>query len=206
MIGLAILAALLAQPEAIPERLPPVENCSTELGFDEFRARLQEVVANKDKRALLTMLSEDVEVNFGGDHGPALFAANWKFDEPGDSRVWAELEEALSQGCTQSGDALVAPSFVANFPEQLDAFETVILPPGAELHTAKAGASAGKGTLDWHLATVIESADEAWLEVKLADGRQGFVRYDQTVNPLDYRLVFEKRGGEWKIAAFVAGD
>ena len=51
-----------------------------------------------------------------------------------------------------------------------------------------------------------EPTDEAWLEVKLADGRQGFVRYDQTVNPLDYRLVFEKRGGEWKIAAFVAGD
>lgn len=206
MLGLVVLAALLAQPEAIPERLAPVENCSTEAGFDEFRARLQEVVANKDERALLTMLSHDVEVNFGGDHGPALFAANWKFDEPGHSRVWVELEEALSQGCTQSGDALVAPSFVAQFPEQLDAFETVILPSGAELHQAKAGASAWKSTLDWHLATVIDRADEAWLEVRLVDGRQGFVRYDHTVNPLDYRLVFEKRGGEWMIAAFVAGD
>lgn len=206
MLVLVILAALLPQPKAIPERLPPVETCSTEAGFAEFRTRLQEVVANKDERALLTMLSDDVEVNFGGDEGRALFATNWKFDEPGDSRVWVELGEALSQGCTQSGDALVAPSFVVQFPEQLDAFETVILPPGAELRKAKARASAGKDTLDWHLATVIDSADEAWLEVKLVDGRQGFVPYDRTVNPLDYRLVFEKRGGEWMIAAFVAGD
>ena len=206
MFGLIVIGALLAQPEAIPERLPPVESCSTEAGFDAFRARVKEVVASKDEQALLVMLSEDVEVNFGGDRGPALFAANWKFDEPGESHVWGELEEALSQGCTQSGDYLVAPSFVAQFPEQLDAFETVILPPGTELRSGKTKNSEAQGSLDWHLASIIDNADETWLEVKLIDGRQGFVRYDETVNPLDFRLVFEKRGGKWLITAFVAGD
>ena len=42
--------------------------------------------------------------------------------------------------------------------------------------------------------------------VEIPDGRKGFVRRDQTVNPLGYRAVFEKRGGKWLITAFVAGD
>ena len=206
MIGRLFLAALLAQPEAIPERLPPIESCSAEPGFAEFRARLEEVVTRKDEQALLAMLADDVEVNFGGDQGPALFSANWKFDEPGESHVWAELEEALSQGCTQSGDALVAPSFVANFPHALDAFETVILPPGVVLRGGKRDDTPGLGAMDWHLASVTDDKDESWIAVRLVDGRRGFVRRDQTINPLDYRLVFENHGGEWRVSAFVAGD
>lgn len=204
MLGLAVLA-VLAEPASIPKRLPPVEQCAGEEGFDTFRRQLKDVVARKDERALLAMLAEDIEVNFGGDRGPALFAANWKLDEPGESDVWRELEEALSHGCAHSGDALVAPSFVAQFPDNLDAFETVILPPGTVLRSAKAKAASAE-ILDWHLANIVDSADATWVEVKLVDGRQGFVRYDQTVNPLDFRLVFEKRGGRWQVTAFIAGD
>ena len=206
MLGTIVLAALFAQPEPVPERLPPIESCSMEAGFEGFRTRLKQVVAARDEQALLAMLSDDAEVNFGGDRGPALFASNWKFGEPGDSHVWAELEEALSQGCTQAGDALVVPSFVVNFPEQLDAFETLILPPGTILRSTKDEASSVIGSLDWHLANIIDDADEGWVEVKLVDGRQGFVRRNQPINPLDYRLVFERRGGSWMITAFVAGD
>ena len=125
---------------------------------------------------------------------------------PLDGSNAAELKEALSRGCAQSGDVLVAPSFVADFPAQLDAFETVILPPGTELYSENSEASAGNGAPDWHLARVTDDSDEAWFEVKLIDGREGFVRRDQIVNPLDYRLVFEKRDGKWLITAFVAGD
>ena len=206
MPGLIALAMLLAEPAAIPERLPPVEQCAGDASFDQFRARLKDVVARKDEKALLAMLSDDVEVNFGGDRGPALFAANWKFADPSERHVWAELEEALSQGCAPSGDARVAPSFVTQFPEQLDGFETLILPPGSKLRVAQDEASAGNGPTDWHLASIVGDTDGAWAEVRLVDGRRGFVRLDETVNPLDYRLVFEKQGGAWRIVAFVAGD
>lgn len=206
MRGLIALAAIAIQPEAIPETLPPVETCAAEAGFDDFRARLVKAVKAKDERALLSLLSADVEVNFGGDQGPELFAANWKLDEPGESRVWAELDEALAAGCTQSGDALVAPSFVAQFPHQLDAFETVILPPGAQLRGTKSDGSPAEGALSWHLARVADDQDDQWIGVRLVDGRAGFVRRGQAVNPLDYRLVFEKRGGRWMITAFVGGD
>jgi hypothetical protein len=206
MRGLIAFATLLAQAAPIAERLPPVEQCAAQAGFEDFRSRLKEVVARKDERALLAMLADDVEVNFGGDYGPALFATNWKFDEAGESHVWIELQEALSRGCAPSGDALVAPSFVAHFPQQLDAFETVMIVPGAQLRGAPIESAAGTRRLDWHLAQVTEDRDQQWLGVRLIDGRSGFVRRNQTVNPLDYRLVFEKRSGRWMITAFVAGD
>jgi hypothetical protein len=206
MVGLIAFALLIAQPAPVPERLPPVEQCAGEPGFDEFRARLKDAVARKDEPALLSMLTDDVEVNFGGDIGPALFASNWKFDEAGESHVWAELKEALAQGCAPSGDALVAPSFVTRFPGQLDAFETVIIAPETPLQKAKAAGVPGRDVLDWHLAKVTDDLDETWIGVHLIDGRQGFVRRDQMINPLDYRLVFEKRDGKWMISAFVAGD
>ena len=206
MFGVIVLAALLAQPEAIPQRLPPVENCSAQAGLDEFRAQLKGIAARKDEAALLAVLAGDVEVNFGGDRGPALFAANWKFADSGESHVWNELRDALSHGCAASGDAWVAPSFVTQFPEKLDAFETVILPPGTQLRRDRSAASAGDGAIDWHLASIVDDRHEAWINVKLVDGRQGFVRREEVVNPLDYRLVLEKRGGKWMITAFVAGD
>jgi hypothetical protein len=199
-------AALALQPEAIPSRLPPVELCASEAGFEAFRSRLNDVIARKDERALLAMLSDEVEVNFGGDRGPALFAANWKFDEPDDSHVWAELEGALRLGCSPTGDALIAPSFVPRFPDQLDAFETVIVRPGTQLRAAPSDTAKGLGRLDWHLAKVTGDVVAAWLGVELLDGRRGFVRREQTVNPLGYRAVFENLRGEWRITAFVAGD
>jgi hypothetical protein len=199
-------AAVALQPQTIPTRLPPVELCATEAGFAEFRSRLADVIARRDERTLLAMLADDVEVNFGGDRGPALFAANWKFDEPGESHVWGELEEALKRGCSPTGDALIAPSFVPRFPDELDAFETIIIVPGAQLRSARSDSANGLGKLDWHLGQVTDDRDTGWLGVTLIDGRKGFVRRDQTVNPLDFRLVFEKRGGKWVITAFVAGD
>ncbi len=206
MLGLIAFALLLAQPAPIAERLPPVEQCTTEAGFEQFRERLKEVVARKDERALLSMLTEDVTVDFGGGSGPPAFAANWQFDQAGESPVWSELSEALSFGCAPTGDHLVAPSFVTQFPAELDAFVTVIVRPGTRLRASESDGAADLGKLDWHLATVTDEDDGEWLGVQLVDGREGFVRRDQVVNPLDFRLVFTKREGQWRITAFVAGD
>jgi hypothetical protein len=200
------LAALLIQPESVPDSLPPVERCASDASFADFRSQLSGVVSSKNERALLAMLAEDVTVDFGGGSGPAAFAENWQFEQAGESRVWNELSEALSFGCAPTGDYLVAPSFVAQFPAELDAFATVIAMPGTRLRASESDGAAELGNLDWHLATVASDDAGEWLGVRLVDGREGFVRRDQVVNPLDFRLVFQKREGKWLITAFVAGD
>ena len=206
MIGLLLMAALLFA-EPIGPRLPPVEQCEAVPGFAAFRTELRAIIARQDEAALLKLLSDDVEVNFGGDRGPELFASNWKFAGSETSHVWKELATALERGCVPTGDALLAPSLDVQLPEELDPFETWIALPKAVLRQRPSDRAPAIAELDWELLTTSSDfTDPNWLDVKLVDGRRGFVRLDQVASPLGYRLVFEKRGGRWLITAFVAGD
>jgi hypothetical protein len=37
-------------------------------------------------------------------------------------------------------------------------------------------------------------------------GKKGFVKAEFVRSPIDYRAIFEKKGRNWKLTAFVAGD
>jgi hypothetical protein len=45
-----------------------------------------------------------------------------------------------------------------------------------------------------------------WLEVRLPDGRTGFVRNEDVRGPIEWRAGFMKQQGEWTMVVFVAGD
>jgi hypothetical protein len=199
----AVASPLLA---AVP-RLPPSDTCGSEPGFADFKARLTNVIAQQDARALLAMLSDDVTVNFGGGRGRDAFAAFWKIQGDSTSPVWKELEQALARGCARDGDALIAPSFLADLPDQFDSFETAIILPGTRLRAGKGVKTALKGpVLDWALANVLDDEGEHWIEVAVPGGPRGFVSRGRTASLLGYRLNFKQRGGRWLITAFVAGD
>jgi hypothetical protein len=205
--ALLAFAALVSPDTPTPARLPPVEQCYADPSFTEFRARLRSAVSRQDRAALMEMVADDVLVDFGGGTGKAAFVQTWGLERPDRSTVWAELASVLGLGCAPSGEALVSPSLVAQFPEQLDAFDTLIARPGARLREKPDDLAPVLATLDWHVLAVTESVDVApWSGVTLVDGRKGYVRGDQMLSPIGYRAVFEKRGGRWVITAFVAGD
>ena len=107
----------------------------------------------------------------------------------------------------RAAEALVSPSLIAQFPDDLDAYETLVALPGTQLRAKPDDAAASVAVLDWDVLTVVDPVDLApWSGVRLADGRKGFVRGDQVRSPIDYRAIFEKRGGKWLLTAFVAGD
>jgi hypothetical protein len=168
---------------------------------------LNQSVAARDEKALLALLSDDVIVNFGGGRGRDAFAAFWKFGAPAASPVWKELERALARGCARDGEVLIAPSFLAELPDQFDPFETAIILPGTRLRAGKSEKTKRKGpVLNWALANIIDDQGEPWIEVDVPGGPHGFVSRDQTANPLGYRLNFKRRDGQWQVTAFVAGD
>jgi SH3-like domain-containing protein len=51
-----------------------------------------------------------------------------------------------------------------------------------------------------------DQGEGAWVRVATADGRRGWVRRALIRGFGDYRAVFERRGGRWRMIAFVAGD
>jgi hypothetical protein len=136
----------------------------------------------------------------------------WELDSPATSRLWRELGAALRLGCARDREgALWAPSM--SMPgagdEDGDSVETVVaVARGAALRAAPSDAGAAVAMLDWDVLTVRpgDDGEGAWLAASLADGRRGHVRRSEVRSRADFRAVFEKRRGRWRMTAFVAGD
>ena len=203
----ALLLALAIAAET-PARLPPVDECAADAGFVAFRDELQGAIARKDAAAILAVITDDIEVDFGGGAGRADFVRTWELERPASSRLWDELGRALSLGCAgDSGGELYAPSmFVADVFD--DPFTgALVIRPGAELRAAPDAASAALAALDWDVVTVPEwDGEGAWQRVTLADGRSGYVRSEDLRSPIDYRAAFRRIDGRWRMVAFIAGD
>ena len=64
-------------------------------------------------------------------------------------------------------------------------------------------------TLQWD---ILKRGDEnpkapaGWISVQTLKGRSGWVQAAAIRSPIDYRAIFEKRGGKWQMTAFVSGD
>ena len=210
---LAIAASvLIAMPlqAALPRKLPPVEKCGGDPSFDAFRSELRRVVARRDPQAFLRLLAPDVTVNFGGDSGRKSFADQWEINSPAKTGLWRELAAILHLGCARIEQARVMPSLHAEFSAEndQDPFEMmIVVSPKAQLRTSRQSGSRVVTTLGWDVVKAIQAPDDSdKIKVRLADGREGWLKRTELRSPLDYRLVMEKRRGKWMITAFVAGD
>jgi hypothetical protein len=205
--ALAGLAAALLAGQPLPNRLPPIDQCSADAGFAAFRTQLERVVAAADAKGLTAMVADDVLVDFGGGEGKAAFIKAWGLDQPQPSQLWDELRQVMALGCAKEGQGFVIPSLGAQLPEKLDPFTTLVALPGSKLRKAPGDGAPSIASLDWNVLTVTSSTDVApWSGVTMADGRQGFVNGEQVISPLGYRASFERRGGKWLLVSFVAGD
>jgi len=201
------LLLLLAAPAADRPRLPPVDRCASAPGFTAFREELLGVVARKDVERLLALSDENIMLSFGGDFGREAMRKMWELDRPAGSLIWQELGEALKLGCAMSEGGAVVPSMATTLPANEDAFEVMIAVKPGPLRAAPNDRARAIATLDWDLVSIGEwDPDNRWARIRLRDGRTGYVRTDAVRSPIDYRAIFERKDGKWKMRAFVAGD
>lgn len=209
MAGALILSLLLAaaQPDTV-SRLPPVDACAADASFAGFRTSLLEAVARRDSDHVLAVVADDMAVDFGGGRGRSDFAEAWGLDRPAGSALWRELEAALRLGCAVAEDGSYWSPSLFLAPEIDDPFATfLVVRPGAALHAAPDPASAVVATLEWNLLEGVEWQEgDAWWRMRLADGREGYVRAEDLRSPVDYRAGFRRIDGRWRMIAFIAGD
>lgn len=205
-----LLALLLAGSAPAPTRLPPTDQCASEPGFGKFRDALKRAVDARDGDDLLALLAPDVLVNFGGESGRDAFARQWDLKAGVPDDLWKQLGAILVLGCAKSTGALVMPSLAMQFDSDADedVFDKmVVISSATALRALPDAASAPVASLSWDVVTALERRhQDDWVRVQLADGRKGWVATSTLRSPLDYRAIFEKRGGRWMITAFVAGD
>lgn len=214
MVSALLLSLLLvAAPEdhARAPRLPPVDDCAADASFVEFRNMLTAAIERRDREAILVLISDDIDVNFGGGAGRDDFIEAWELDRPESSRLWDELGQALRLGCARDpvGGGYYAPAMFLTGDDLFDDPFTsaVVIRDGAALRAAPDAAAELVATLAWDVVTVPEWDFEApWQRIRLADGRSGYVRSEDVRSPVDYRAIFQRVGGRWRMVTFIAGD
>ena len=213
MLAGMILSLLLAGgPETSSRvlRLPPTDECAADRSFVEFRRGLLAAIERRDRDAVLAVVTDDIQTDFGGGAGRDEFARAWQLDRAADSPLWSELGDALRLGCGRhpGTEELYAPSMFVAEEAFADPFTAAVaVKSGTELRSAPDGGGELIGTLDWDVLTVPEwDQDAAWQRVETADGRSGYVRTADIRSPIDYRAAFEQIDGRWRMVAFIAGD
>lgn len=214
--ALLVVTALALPPRAAAQvaELLPVDEAVRAPDFFTFRAQLQAAVARRDTAALLAVVHPDVRNTFGDDNGIAAFRRRWGLAEGGDD-LWRELGLVLALGGSFSDDStFTAPYVFSAWPDTLDAFEHVaVIGRGVRVRAAPDAASAVIGVLSFAVVPRVydpkrgtEPASSRWVAVRLGDGRTGFVAAGYVRSPVDYRAIFRRRGGQWQLLTFIAGD
>lgn len=213
LLGLA-LAPAVPLPAQVAT-LPPRDEAARDPAFARFRTELLEAVERRDTAFVLGVLAEDVLPGFGSNRGIEGFRRAW-LGEGGQpvEGLWPVLEEVLRGGGTFADDStFVAPYTFVAFPDDLDAFRHSVVTGRGVRVRAEPGLD---GKVLTHLShavvaeadrqEVVEADGLRWLPVELRDGRRGWVAAQYLKSPLDYRAVFVRRGGRWRLRSLVAGD
>jgi hypothetical protein len=194
-------------------RLLPVDEAPRVADFLAFRERLRAAVAARDTAALVAAIDLHVRISFGDEGGIADFRSQWALGAP-DSPLWRELETVLGLGGSFRGDSIfTAPYVFSTWPDELDAFESVaIVARDVALHAAPRADADALARVSYAIlalpggGTAPREHAEGWLAVRAPDGRIGYVAMDFVRQPLDYRAIFSRKDGTWKLVIFVAGD
>ena len=196
---------------AAPVRLPPVEQCNGDPEFVRVRQQLERVVRTRDRDGLLSLMSKDVRVTFGGRYGRDGFREHWTSVPDDRARLWVEMDRVLRLGCAEARDGTgaayraIPAMFVTG--DGLDGFSTWVALPGAVLRARPTTrAKVAMRLPPWTVLDEVEHDRGSWIEARTPKGRRGYVSTAQARSLLDYRIVFGRRDGSWRITAFIAGD
>lgn len=187
----------------------------------QFRETVREIVVEQDLPSLMSLLTDNVQVSFGGMEGHADFVRHWNLDAGATTtRLWDVLEAlmihppAFYRGNPAMPDKLVWPYYFSEWPHQRNAFDYLFASDRELPIRADASHSARIVHAISHEAVLIQDHDRAcvpsqceWIFVEASNGITGYVHPpDGWRSIVGYRLIawFEK--DSWKITALIAGD
>ncbi len=211
-------------------KLYPVDEAPREPSLVAFRQNLLGVIQRRDVDALVAALSPTIKLGFSGESGRDKFRERWGLNsEPKTSDVWRVMYEVLQGGGVwqddgKGGRSFSAPYVFATF-NGTDAFtQSVIIGNGVNVRAKPSTSAAILSQLSYQVVdlpaaptrdpaptgaappTRIGTYDYGWTEVKLSDGRRGFVSDKFVYSPIGYRINIEREDGRWAVTNIASGD
>ncbi len=202
----AIVLDQLSQPR---QKGPyaPRDDCAKLPGAADFRRALARAVLAGDADALVTLASPDVKLGFAGDDGRERFLAQLQ-DPKGE--LMEEFRRLLPLGCAVDAEGdLSMPWYFSQDMGDIDGYAaTIVTGEDVPLHTAADPASPVRQRISWDRVDLNAGLypDRPFQQVDTPAGATGFMPTAKLRSLLDYRLIASREGGEWKIAAILAGD
>jgi hypothetical protein len=186
-------------------RYAPRDECGSLAGAGEFRERLVEAVRLRDADALAALANPNISLDFGGGGG----TAQLKQDLTENPELWRALDQLVTLGCAANGQGgLTIPWLFDQDIGDADPYASMlVMGEDVPVHATAAASSDEIATVSWDLVEALSyDPDQPMQNVKLPDGREGFIAADKLRAVIDYRLLASKVDGEWKIEALIAGD
>lgn len=202
-----LILALTAASIASADRLPPVDESAADPSFAAFKTRLLRILERRDVQGLISTLDPQIRAGFGEKEGIDAFHRYWKLDQPAQSRIWNELGKVLRLGVTRDDPEFIAPYVFTKFPHTVDAFRyAAVTRAGAAMHESSSSSSKVVATTDYDIVELLGGRQNGWVEARTYEGATGWLPQGDVRSPIEYRAFFEKKGGDWKMTAFVTGD
>ena len=186
-------------------RLLPVDEAVVQPDFFSFRARLQAALAGRDEAAVLAAADPRIRTSFGSGDGLDVFRAQLR-DSKG--TIWTDLAAVLALGgAFRSPESFEAPYVFAKWPD-VDSFECgAVIGDQVRVRSSTDPDSSVVTRASFDVVQIIpQPARARAVRVRLWNGRTGFVAADYVRSPVAHRAIFHRVRGQWRLAAFVAGD
>ena len=195
------------KPPAAKGRFAPRDECASAPGAAEFRRALANAVRMRDVSAMAGLADPAIKLDFGGGSGLATLRERLAGD--GGKQLWAELDSILALGCALQHGNLVLPWLFAQDLGGIDPYSAMIV-TGIDVPVRASASHNGKAIakLSWAAVELVGGLlpDAAFQHIRVPGGPAGYIATSALRSPLDYRIIADRKNGEWKIGAFIAGD
>lgn len=199
--------ASAAEPPALPVSYPPRDECAKLPGFAAFREKVAAAAKARNADALIALADPAINLDFGG--GAGLEELRKRLADP-KAELWRAIAALNGLGCAVDGGVATQPWIFARLPDGFDDASTALYGTGQSLPLRAAPAPDARllARLTWPVVELEGPAGEATAfdKVRLSDGTVGYMETAKLRSLLDYRLIADRQGGEWKITALIAGD
>lgn len=198
-----ISTLVLAQP------FKPIDEAAKHPDFLKFRNQLKTIVATRDAKALLAVVDKNIQMSYGLENGIVNFNKAWELDDP-KSSFWNEMSTVLSLGGQFEGESeFQAPYVFSAWPEGTDNLDNVaIIGNKVRIRAEPNLSSPVLGTASYEILPLAigHNNQDDWVGVQMKEGKIGYIAKQYVRNPIDYRAIFKKNKGQWKITTFINSD
>ena len=197
-------------PPPPPPKLYPIDESHLDPSFAEFKTRLLEAVERRDLDFLLSIVHPKIYLDYEGG-SPERLKQNW-----GGEMNWQELRDMLSLGAVRSSYGFCAPYVPRKFPDELNAFESVVI-TGSDV-PVRAEPNSTAAVID-HLSydivsdfsrgaswDTIEGERYHWWHIETPSGEVGYVWGKYARRPMSFEVCFDKTDGQWLMTSWSGGD